>query len=145
MTEGTPPPPPPAVPPPGGQPPTVGYAGGSGYPGPYVGPPPDADSKTMAMLAHLLGILLGFLGPLVIWLIKKDQSPFVDDQGKEGLNFQLTCLIGYVIAGATSCFFIGLVIFPIVWLCALIFGILGAMEANKGVPYRYPFNIRMIK
>ena len=55
----------------------------SGYPGPYVGPEPDKDSKTMGMLAHLLTIFTGFIGPLVIWLMKKDTSPFVDDQGKE--------------------------------------------------------------
>ncbi|HTL31303.1 MAG TPA: DUF4870 domain-containing protein, partial [Tepidisphaeraceae bacterium] len=72
----TTPPPPPAQP--------VDYSSG-GYPGPYVGPPPDKDSKTMALLCHLLPIFTGFLGPLIIWLIKKDSSPFVDDQGKESL------------------------------------------------------------
>jgi uncharacterized Tic20 family protein len=126
---------------------TVPYAtpGASGYPGPYVGPAPDKDSKTMSLLAHLLGILIGFIGPLVIWLLKKDTSPFVDDQGKESLNFQLTLLIGYIIAGATSCIFIGMLIFPIVWIVGLILGIMGAMKANEGVAYRYPVNIRFIK
>jgi uncharacterized Tic20 family protein len=119
--------------------------GGTGYPGQYVGPAPDKDAKTMAMLSHLLGILIGFLGPLIIWLLKKDASPFVDDQGKESLNFQLTLLIGYIIAGATSCLFIGMLIFPVVWIVGLIFGIMGAMKANEGVAYRYPINIRFIK
>ena len=142
-----PPPPPPAdttTPAPRGPMP---YAtpGASGYPGPYVGPAPDKDSKTMALLAHLLGILIGFIGPLVIWLLKKDTSPFVDDQGKESLNFQLTLLIGYIIAGATSCIFIGMLIFPVVWIVWLILGIMGAMKANEGVAYRSPVNIRFIK
>jgi uncharacterized protein len=122
----------------------MGYAGPSGYPGPYAGPEPTKDDRTMGMLAHLLGIFLWFIGPLIIWLMKKDQSPFVDDQGKEALNFQLTMLIGWLISGATVCFGIGVVIGLAVWICTIVFGILGALEANKGVPYRYPFNIRMI-
>ena len=52
------------------------------------------------MLAHLLGALLGFLGPLIIWLVKKDDHPFVAEQSKEALNFQLTLLIWYVAATA---------------------------------------------
>ena len=150
MTEENVPPPPPPPDPTTPAPATAGtvpYAtpGGTGYPGPYVGPAPDKDSKTMAMLSHLLGILIGFLGPLIIWLMKKDASPFVDDQGKEALNFQLTLLIGYIIAGATSCIFIGMLIFPVVWIVGLILGIMGAMKANEGTAYRYPVNIRFIK
>ena len=158
MTESNvpPPPPDPSLPPdpsspyasPAGSPPApVGYAGPAttGYPGPYVGPPPDKDSKTMGMLAHLLAIFTGFIGPLVIWLIKKDTSPFVDDQGKESLNFQLTVLIGYLIGGATSCLFIGLLILPAVWLISLIFAIIATMKANNGEAYRYPFALRLIK
>jgi uncharacterized protein len=54
------------------------------------------DDKTMGMLAHVLGII-SFIGPLVIWLVKKDQSQFVDENGKVALNFQLTMLIGFLI------------------------------------------------
>lgn len=111
----------------------------------YTGPAPSKDDQTMAMLCHLLGILTGFVGPLIIWLVKKDQSPFVDDQGKEALNFQITLLIGYIIAGATILLCIGAIIAPLVWLASLIFGIMGAMAANKGEAYRYPFALRLIK
>ena len=159
MTQGDPiPPPPPSdpfgspagpPPPPTGAPGVPAYASpgtgaAGGYPNAYMGATPDQDSKTMGMLAHLLGIFLGFIGPLIIWLIKKDQSPFVDDQGKESLNFQLTVLIGYLIGGATSCLFIGLLIL-VIWVLSIVFGIMGAIAANKGEAYRYPFNIRMIK
>ena len=58
---------------------------------------PDKDACQQAMLAHLLGALLGFLGPLIIWMTKKDDHPFIDDQGKEALNFHLTLLIAYVV------------------------------------------------
>jgi uncharacterized Tic20 family protein len=107
--------------------------------------PPEttSDDRTMGMLCHLLGAFTGFLGPLIIWLIKKDQSRFVDDQGKEALNFQLTMLIGHLIGAATACFTFGLVSLAVV-VVGLVFSILGAVEANKGVRYRYPLNIRMI-
>lgn len=148
MTEGNQIPPPTPHDPGIGTPPTsLPYQtpGGSGYPGPYVGPAPTKDDQMMGMLAHLLSIFLGFLGPLIIWLIKKDQSQFVDDQGKEALNFQLVMLIALLVGGATICLGIGLIIMPAVWVCTIIFGIMGALEANKGVAYRYPFNIRFIK
>lgn len=99
----------------------------------------------MAMLGHILGIVLGFIGPLIIWLIKKDQSKFVDDQGKEALNFQLTILIAMAVSGALICVFIGIVLFVAVWIADIVFCIIGGLKANSGVAYRYPMNIRMIK
>jgi len=99
----------------------------------------------MAMLCHLLGIVTGFLGALIIWLIKKDLSKFVDDQGKEALNFQLTLLIGDVIGIATSCVVVGWFILMLVWAIRLVFCIVAAIAANKGEYYRYPFAIRLIK
>ena len=140
------PPPSGTVPPGGATPPPVDYASGATKRGPaYTGPAPSKDDQTMAMLAHLLGILIGFLGPLIIWLIKKDQSPFVDDQGKEALNFQITLIIGYVIGGATSVICIGFVILPAVWIAGLILAIMGAMAASKGEAYRYPLTLRLVK
>ncbi len=103
------------------------------------------DAKTMAMLAHLLGILLGFLGPLIIWLIKKDEEPFVDDQGKEALNFQITLLIIYVVCAATSCFVIPIFVALAAWVGALILSIMACMKANEGQTYRYPITLRLIK
>ena len=142
--EGTPgvPPTTPAAGTPGGAPLDNSQAAVPGAP--YVGPPPTQDEKTMGMLAHLLGIF-GFIGPLIVWLIKKDQSPFVNDQGKEALNFHLVMLIGYVIGGILTFFCIGFFVILAVWVCSLIFSIMGAMKAKEGIAYRYPFNIRMIK
>jgi uncharacterized protein len=111
----------------------------------YTGPPPDQDSRTMGMLCHLLGILTWFIGPLIIWLIKKDQSAFVNDQGKEALNFQITLFLAYFIGGLTACVVVGFVIILIAWVCAIIFGIMGAIAANRGEAYRYPFAIRLLK
>jgi uncharacterized Tic20 family protein len=119
--------------------------GTGGYPGAYSGPVPDQDSKTMAMLCHLLAIFTGWIGPLIIWLIKKDTSPFVNDQGKESLNFQLTLLIGYLVGIVTACLIIGYFIVLACWICSLIFCIMGTIKAKDGIAYRYPFAIRMVK
>ncbi|HEY2588583.1 MAG TPA: DUF4870 domain-containing protein [Tepidisphaeraceae bacterium] len=143
--EGTPdvPPTPPTGTPAGGTP--IDHSGTTPAGAPvYAGPAPTQDDKTMGMLAHLLGIF-GFIGPLIVWLIKKDQSPFVDDQGKEALNFHLVMLIGYVLGGVLSFFCIGFLIIPLVWICSVVFSIMGAMKAKEGIAYRYPFNIRMVK
>jgi len=108
----------------------------------------ESEDKTFGMLAHLLGALTSFIGPLIIWLIKKDESPFVNDQGKEALNFQITIGIGYL-----SSFIVGMIpivqlitclIVPTVAVISLVFGILGCVEANKGKAYRYPFSLRLV-
>ncbi len=71
----------------------------------------DAEQKNWAMIAHLSG-LIGFLGPLIVWVIQKDKMPFVNDQAKEALNFQIAVLIAWVITGVASCFVVGWPSFP---------------------------------
>jgi uncharacterized Tic20 family protein len=108
---------------------------------------PTEDERTWALIAHLSGLIAGvvglpFLGPLVVWMMKKDESAFVGDQAKEALNFQLAVLIASLICLAT-CILSPLVI--VVAIGGLVYSIIGAMEANKGVLYRYPYTIRLIK
>ena len=111
-----------------------------------VAPPQvSSDERTMAILAHLLGIFFSFVAPLVIWLIKKDESEFVDYHGKEALNFQLTMLIVYVVGAILSTIRVGLCITLAVWVVIIIFSIMAAVAANKGEYYRYPISIRFIK
>lgn len=102
------------------------------------------DEKTMGLLAHILGILTGFLGPLIIWLVKKDQSKFVDFHGKEALNFQITLTIAYVVSGVLMIICVGYLTFVAAWICALVFGIQGAMAANDRKPYTYPCTLRLV-
>jgi hypothetical protein len=123
----------------------LGYEGPTSGPAPYMGPAPTTDDKNMATIAHILGIFTSFLGPLIIWMIKKEQSPFVDDQGKEALNFQLTLLIGYLISAVATIICIGPIIALGLSVVAIIFGIMAAVATNKGEAYRYPVNIRFIK
>ena len=98
------------------------------------------DERMWAMFAHLSPFVgLSIFGPLIIWMIKKDESAFVDDQGKEALNFHLSALIA-VLATAVTC--IGPFIVSII---AMVYHIMAAVEANKGVCYRYPYTLRLIK
>jgi uncharacterized Tic20 family protein len=101
------------------------------------------DARTFAMLAHLLGIFTSFVGPLIIWLVKKEGNPFVDEQGKEALNFQITVAIAYVVA--TLLPIAGCFLGPAVWVVNLIFCIMGCVAANKGEHYRYPVSLRLVK
>ncbi len=106
---------------------------------------PSKDACTMAMLCHLLAIFTWFLGPLIIWLIKKDEDKFIDDQGKEALNFQITITIGYAISGALAWTCMGFIAGITIWILQLIFCIMGTVKASDGKAYRYPINIRLIK
>jgi uncharacterized Tic20 family protein len=113
------------------------------------------EQRTWAMVAHLSAFAyyvtgIGhLLGPLIVWLMKRDGNPFVDDQGKEALNFQISITI-YGIAAVVMCFtvilalvgvpiLIGLHLFQIVCI------IIAAIKANEGVAFRYPLNLRLIK
>ncbi|TVR54905.1 MAG: DUF4870 domain-containing protein [Puniceicoccaceae bacterium] len=132
-TENQPPPPAPTEPP------------------PAPAPSSNKDERTFAMLAHLIA-LVGFIiplgsiiGPLVIWLIKKESMPLVDDQGKESINFQITIFIAVLVCLLLAFVGIGFILLPVVGILWLVFVILAAIKANEGVAYRYPFNIRFIK
>jgi len=108
--------------------------------------------KTLGMLCHLLGLagyvfwLFGnILGPLILWLVKKDTSKFVDDQGKESLNFQISITIYAVGASILSLLLIGLPLLLAIGVFDIVMIILAAVQANNGVRYRYPLCIRFIK
>ncbi|MEM8781607.1 MAG: DUF4870 domain-containing protein [Planctomycetota bacterium] len=105
------------------------------------------DAKNMAMLAHLLGAILSVLGALIIWIIKKDDHPFIDQEGKEAVNFQLTIFFGYLLLipiSIITCGFGSFLYLP-VFILALVLGIVAALKAKEGVAYKYPFAIRLIK
>ena len=92
-------------------------------------------------------------GPLLVWLLKKDEMPFLNDQGKESLNFQITLLIGYLAISVLSTV-LALLTFGllgglgsltwVLWLIGSIFSVLGFLSAREGRPYRYPFALRLI-
>ena len=109
------------------------------------------DSLNMGMLCHLLafcGIVVPFgtiLGPLVMWLVKKDADPYVDQQGKESLNFQISMMIYFIASFILLFAVIGAFLMPIVILANIVLTIIGTVKASKGEPWQYPITIRMIK
>ncbi|WP_430592820.1 DUF4870 domain-containing protein [Humidisolicoccus flavus] len=141
--------------------PQPGYYGAPQQPH-YGGPMPAGaplqpqEEKTAAMWAHLSGIAwvagLGFVGPLIVFFMYKDRSPFVRQESREAVNFQLTMLIAtaaiFIIGTITSIIGIGLVILLFWWvapLLGIIFAIIGGVRVNGGGTYRYPMSIRMVK
>lgn len=124
--------------------------------------PVSAEERQWGMFAHLSMLLAGlltsfaggwgwFIGPLVIWLVKKDTMPFVEDQAKEALNFSILITGIFVVLFVLGILTLGLgflvtiPIMVIIGLVALVLTVIAAMKANEGVRYRYPFNIRFIK
>lgn len=85
------------------------------------------------------------LGPLIIWLAKRGDSPEIDEHGKESLNFQISMLIYNVIAGVLCLVLIGFVLLGILHILNLVLVIVASIQASEGKLYRYPFTIRLIK
>ena len=105
-----------------------------------------------AMFCHLSGFLIfigipfgNIIAPLIIWLIKKDEFPLVDDQGKESLNFQISITIYGIVAGLLCFIFIGFILLPVIFVADIVLIIIATVKTNDGETYRYPFTIRFIK
>ena len=107
--------------------------------------------RQWAMLCHFaafLGLVFPFgsvLGPLILWQVKKDMDPLIDDQGKEALNFQLTVAIAWLVCFVLGVVVIGFLLMVVLVIAALILTIIGGVKANKGIAYRYPLTWRLIK
>lgn len=106
---------------------------------------PSSDERTMSMLAHLGGIVAGFIPALVIMLTKGNESPFVRQQSVEALNFQITLIIAYVVSFVLMFLLIGLILLPLVWIGSIVLMIMAGVKANTGEPYAYPINLRLVK
>lgn len=96
------------------------------------------DDKTMAMLSYILGIFTGFLGPLVLWLIKKDQSKFVAFHALQALLLHAVVTIGYILSSVLVALLIGLLTYPAFFILGLVFSILAGLAANRGEWYEIP-------
>jgi uncharacterized Tic20 family protein len=108
------------------------------------------EERTWSIAAHAsaLAIFAGIppvIGPLVIWLIKKEQSPTIDAHGKEAVNFNLSFLLYGIVASLLILVLIGLLILPIVFVTWFVLVIIGTLRASSGELYRYPMTIRFIK
>jgi uncharacterized Tic20 family protein len=103
---------------------------------------PSSDEKTMAVLSHILTIIAPILAPLILYLVKKDESKFIAEHAKESLNFQITVVIVCILLFVTL---IGILLLWAVGLVALILVIVASIRASEGKMYRYPLTIRLIK
>ena len=124
------------IPPPPNEPPMAGA--------------PSAEERQWAMFAHLsalVGVIIplgSIIGPLVIWLIKKDTMPFVNDQGKEALNFNITVAIAAIVGWILCFILIGFLLLAVLAIGWLVFVIIATIKANEGTTYRYPFTLRLV-
>jgi uncharacterized Tic20 family protein len=109
------------------------------------------DERTYSMLCHLSalsGLIIPFgnvIGPLVLWLLKKDEYPEVDRQGKAALNFQLSLTIYSIIAAILIVILVGFVLLGAIFLFGLIMTIVASVKSSNGERFEYPLSINLIK
>ena len=107
--------------------------------------------RTWGMLCHLaallglVGPLLNILGPFVVWLLKKNDFPFVDEQGKESMNFQISMTLMALLAALLIVIKIGFLLLLAIGIVNVIFVIIASVKTSNGESYQYPFKIRFIK
>lgn len=108
------------------------------------------EERNWAVLAHVSALLVyptligGIVGPLVIWLIRRDDMSFAADQAKETLNFQITVYLAGLVCGVLMLLLVGFVLLGLLVVAHLVLTIIAAVKASEGVAYRYPFNLRLI-
>lgn len=112
---------------------------------------PTPEERTWGMVAHLAalaGFVLPFgniLGPLVVWLVKRDHSVFIAVEAKEALNFNISIAIAGVVCFMLFLLSIGVLFAALLVLFWLVMIIIAALKANEGIAYRYPFTLRLVK
>jgi uncharacterized Tic20 family protein len=119
---------------------------------PAPGSAPSENERTWAMLAHLSALaglmmpLLGIvIGPLVVWLARRDESTFVAEHAKEALNFNISVLIGAVVCGLLMLVLVGFLLGTALFIAWLVMTLVAAIKASEGAIYHYPFSLRLVK
>lgn len=111
----------------------------------------DKNARNLAVLCHLFGLLglmvppCNVIGPLLIWLLKKEEHPFIEDQGREALNFQITFTIALMASVFLVLVYVGLFLLAILGVVDLILIIMASSAASRGEHYRYPFSIKFLQ
>ncbi len=102
------------------------------------------DERTLAMLCHITG-LISFIGPLIVWLLKKDESEFIDANGKQALNFQISIFIYSIVASMLIVILIGIPLLIALGLFSLVMIILASVKALNGEVFEYPLSMKILK
>ena len=116
-----------------------------------LAPTLSSDVTNMAMLCHLLAFTKYFtaighiVGPLLVWLWKKDEHPFIDEHGKESLNFQISMTIYLLISAPLLCIVVGFFVWGAIVVADAVLVIIAGLKAANGEHYRYPMTIRFLK
>lgn len=132
------------------QPPGANPSHGADPGAPMPPSAPSNEERQWALFAHLsalAGFVIPFgnlIGPLVVWQIKKNEMPFVDEQGKEAVNFQITVTIAVLVCFVLVFLLVGIPLLILVGLAALVLTVIAAIKANAGEHYRYPMTLRLI-
>lgn len=107
--------------------------------------PANRDEHNLGTLAHLLALFTFFVGPLALWLVYRDRSPYLERQSQEALNFQITVGIALFVSGLLVALFIGVILLPLVIGAHVVMTLLATIKASEGELYRYPFSLRLLK
>ncbi len=111
---------------------------------------PDSEARNFSIFAHLGGFAGYFipfgniLAPLVVWILKRDEQPFVDHHGREALNFQISITIYAIVSGLLILVLVGILLLPLVLLFDVIMMIVAAVKASNGEHFRYPLSLRLV-
>jgi uncharacterized Tic20 family protein len=130
-------------------------------PNPYAAPPPvpnvsgsvSQDARTWAMICHLSSFAgyvipvpgINILAPFLVWNLKKDSDPFIDVNGKEAINFNITWAIAAIVSGLSIFCVVGIALLPIVIIAGVVLVIIATIKASSGEIYKYPLTIRFMK
>lgn len=104
----------------------------------------NADDRNIAVITHLAGTLFSIFPALAVWLLKRRDNAYIEDQAREALNFQITVLIAQAVSCILVFVVIGFLFLGLVWLGNIFFCIMAAIAASKGEHYRYPLTLRLI-
>jgi len=113
--------------------------------------PANQDECNLAMLCHpiaLVGLVIplgNLLGPLIVWLLKRDQSHFVDMHGKEALNFNISMALAFLVSSILTAIFIGFVLMFVVGIFWFVLALVAASRASAGASYTYPLTLRLVQ
>jgi len=109
----------------------------------------DSEARNWAMFCHLAGLAMflavpgaNIIGPLIVWLMKREQFPLVDREGKSSINFQISMTIYMIVCAITV---VGLILIPVVVLLDLILLIIATVKTSSGESFKYPLTIRFVK
>ncbi len=117
-----------------------------------IEPSVSADERTWAMIAHFSALATfiappigGVLGPLVVWLAKREQSAFVAEAAKEAMNFNIAVLVGYLVCALLVFVFVGILLGAALFVFWLVMTVVAGIRASEGVHYRYPVSLRIVR